>query len=226
LLPFNPLREAAPELLKSFTPTLGLSIGPLKKRYYEGTGALYLRLSNANKRTVLLTTAHVARPPPSFTNTGMSRRRNSQAAEKIVVLGDEGYNNAVMSMLSTVGDLASSIDIWNDSIARLSEPAGEDEEDEETANKLQEYLGPVDNAKKNIEKINKLHSDVTKFRTSPEHRSIGFVLHAEPVIVSDGPHQFTRDWALIELYEEKIDWGSFKGNKVFIGTIFISVPRF
>jgi hypothetical protein len=82
LLSFNPLRDPVPELLKPFTPTLGLSIAPLRTPYYEGTGALYLRVSNANKRTVLLTAAHVARPPPAFANTGMSRRSNSQAAEK------------------------------------------------------------------------------------------------------------------------------------------------
>lgn len=46
----------------------------------------------------------------------------------------------------------------------------------------------------------------------------GFVLHAEPIVVADGPNQFTRDWALIELYRDKIDWSSFTGNKVYIGT--------
>ncbi|KAI9442962.1 hypothetical protein H4582DRAFT_1921557 [Lactarius indigo] len=217
LLPFNPLRDPVPELLKPFTPTLGLSIAPLKTPYYEGTGALYLRLSNADKRTVLLTAAHVARPPPAFTNTGMSRRRNSQATEEIVALGDEGYGKAITSMLSAIGDLASSIDIWNDNIARLPEPADGGDEDEETTEKRQEYLDLVDKAKKKIEKINKFHSDVTRFRTIPAQRIIGFVLHAEPIAVSDGPHKFTRDWALVELYEDKIDWGSFKGNKVYIG---------
>jgi hypothetical protein len=216
LLPFNPLRDPVPELLKPFTPTLGLSIAPLKAPYYEGTGALYLRVSSADKRIVLLTAAHVARPSPAFADAGVSRRRTSQAAEEIIVLGDEGYSKAITSMLSAIGDLASSIDIWNDNIARLPEPAEGEEEDEGTTEKRQEYLDLVDKAKKKIEKINKLHSDVTKFRTTPAQRTIGFVLHAEPIAVSDGPHKFTRDWALIELYEEKINWDSFKGNKVYI----------
>ncbi|KAI0654558.1 hypothetical protein C8Q70DRAFT_516355 [Cubamyces menziesii] len=198
LLPFNPLRDPVPELLKPFTPTLGLSIAPLKTPYYEGTGALYLRVSSANKRIVLLTAAHVVRPPPAFANTGVSRRHNIQAAEEIIALGGDGYSKAITSMLSAIGDLASSIDIWNDNVARLPRPAEGEEEDEEMTEKRQEYLDLVDKAKKKIEKINKLHSSVTRFRTTPAQRTIGFVLHAEPIAVSDGPHKFTRDWALVE----------------------------
>ena len=128
-----------------------------------------LRVSSANKRTVLLTAAHVTRPPPVFANTGMSRRRNSHSVEEIIALGDKGYSKAITSMLSAIGDLASSIDIWGDNIARLPEPAEGEEGDEETTGKRQEYLDLVDKAKKKIEKVNKLHSDVTRFRTTPAH---------------------------------------------------------
>ncbi|KAI6145484.1 hypothetical protein BKA82DRAFT_129538 [Pisolithus tinctorius] len=217
LFPFNPLRDPVPELLKPFTPTLGFSIAPLKTPYYEGTGALYLRVGNADKRTVLLTAAHVARPSPTFADTSVSRMHNSQVAEEIVALGDVGYSNAVTDMLSAIGDLSRSIDVWNDNIARLSEQSAEGEEDEEMAEKRQEYVDLVNKAKKKIEKINKLHNDVTKFWATPKQRVIGFVLHVEPIAVGDEPHQFTHDWALVELYEEKISWDSFKGNKVYVG---------
>ena len=123
--------------------------------------------ARANKRTVLLTAAHVARPPPVFANTGMSRRRNSHSAEEIIALGDEGYSKAITSVLCAVGDLASSIDIWGDNIARLPGPAEGEAEDEEMTGKRQEYLDLVDKAKKKIEKINKLHSDVGLGR--PQH---------------------------------------------------------
>lgn len=225
LLSFDPLRDPVPELLKPFTPTLGLSIAPLRTPYYEGTGALYLRVSNANKRTILLTAAHVARPPPTLANTDMSRRRNSQAAEEIVALGDKGYSNAVTSMLSAIDDLTSSIDIWNDNIARSSEPTESEEEDEETTDKRQEYLDLVDRAKKKIEEINKLHSEVTRFRTTPgaahhrfcpprrTHRRQRWTPPVHPRLGAD------------ELYEEKIDWDSFKGNKIYIGTFSMSGHR-
>ncbi|KAK7032242.1 hypothetical protein VNI00_013200 [Paramarasmius palmivorus] len=192
-LSFDPLRDPVPELLKPFTPTLGLSIASLRMPYFEGTGALYFRVSNANNRTVLLTAAHVVRLPVF----GMTCRHNSQAAEEIVALGYKGYSNAITSMLSTIGDLASSIEIWKDNIARLPEPVEGEDEDEQTVDKRQD--------------------DITKYRTTLAQRTIGSVLHVEPITVSDGPHHFTSDWALIELHEEKIDWKSFKGNQIYIG---------
>lgn len=206
MLLFNPICDPVPELLKPFTPTLGLSIAPLKATYYEGTGALYLRLSSTDKRTVLLIAAHVARPP-TFISRSLPPGCDRPPREEIVALGYEGYNKAITSMLKEISKLARSID----SVAELVKGG-------ETTQTRQAYLDKVDEAKKRIEKISKLHSDVTKFRTIREHRTIGFVLHAEPIAIGNEPHKFICDWALVELYDSKIDWDSFKGNKVYVGT--------
>ena len=69
----NPLEDPVPEFRKSFTPTLGLSIAPLKAPYHEGTGALYYNLGGEENHVVLLTAAHVARPPPDQTNSARER---------------------------------------------------------------------------------------------------------------------------------------------------------
>lgn len=63
MLPFDPFNDSIPEFTKPFTPTPGLAIAPLKRPYYEGTGALYIRENNESGRVLLLTCAHVARPP-------------------------------------------------------------------------------------------------------------------------------------------------------------------
>lgn len=90
-------------------------------------------------------------------------------------------------MLKAISDLVESIQMWNNNIARLHEPAGGQETNEETTERRQEYLGLVDEAKKKIGKINKLHSNVIKCRTLPVQRTIGFVLRTESIAVSDGP---------------------------------------
>ena len=68
-------------------------------------------------------------------------------------------------------------------------------------------------ATRTIDRLHKLYDEVSEFRANPNQRIIGFVLHADP-IKADGPNPFTCDWAFIQLYDEKIDWTTFPGNKV------------
>ena len=68
------------------------------------------------------------------------------------------------------------------------------------------------------EDVNEIHDEVTKHWTTPNLRMVGYVVHAPAIAVDDGPNHFTRDWALIDLYSEKIDWDTFQGNKVYVGT--------
>ncbi|KAF8874483.1 hypothetical protein BD779DRAFT_1703538 [Infundibulicybe gibba] len=215
LLPVKPFTDPIPEFCKAFTPTLGLSIAPLRMTHYEGTGALYFRLSNDDDRVVLLTAAHVARPPPKYANTGISRNTSSQPREEIVALGNMGYRNATNSMMATIRSLALSVAAWKDSIARLGEFV--DGEDAAVTKRRQENEYKTERAMWVVSNLNKLHDEVTKHRTNPEQRIIGRLLHVEPIVVHDGPNGFTRDWAFIEVYRESIDWDTFLGNKVYIG---------
>ena len=221
LFSFDPLVDPIPEFRKAFTPTLGLSIAPLRTPHFEGTGALYFRLNRDDDRVALLTAAHVARPPPEFANTGMSRKGTSQPREEIVALGTMGYRNATNAMMASIDNLAQSITLWDQAVQSLGEPVdGENAAD--TARRL-EIQDEVEQATRMIDSLNKLHDEVTKLRTNPEQRVIGCVLHVEPIAISDGPHRFTRDWAFVQLYKEKIDWATFPGNKVYIGT-FLPYP--
>ncbi|KAG7451365.1 uncharacterized protein BT62DRAFT_927053 [Guyanagaster necrorhizus] len=216
LLPFNPLLDSIPEFRKPFTPTLGLSIAPLKMPHYEGTGALYFHLGkDDDERVVLLTAAHVARPPPAYAYTGMSRLHPRQRHEYIVALGSMGYGNATNAMMTTIGDLARSIEVWNKVISRLGEFVEGEDAAVTDSRKYTRY--DVERATRMIDDLNKFHDEVTKRRTHPNLRIIGFVLHAEPIVVADGPIEFTRDWAFIQLFPEKINWSTFPGNKVYIG---------
>jgi hypothetical protein len=211
LLSFDPILDPVPTLRKPFTTTLGLSIAPLKYPHFEGTAALYFRLGKDDKRTAILTCAHVARPPPVYANTGMTKPR-----EEIVALGNMGYNNAVRAMMVTIRDLLGSIEVSNYALGRLGEPV--EGEDSKVTKRRKDHVSSVAMATKEIKEVNALHDEVTKRRTTPDQRVIGFVLHAEKIEFSVEPHGFTKDWALIELYDEQIDWSTFKGNKVFVGT--------
>ena len=222
-LPFNPRNDPIPEFRKPFTPSLGLAIAPLKTPHHEGTGALYFRLSKDNNRVVLLTAAHTARPPPVYANTGMTHKNCSQPREEIVALGDLGYQEATNALMAAIGDLARSIAVWNKSNTGLGEfVEGENIWDTE---KRRDNQNAIEKATRLIDNLNSLHDEITKRRTNPDKRIIGFILHADPISVSNKPHGFTLDWAFIELYNEKIDWDTFPGNKVYIGMFPHLVPQ-
>jgi hypothetical protein len=100
LLSFDPLLDDVPDLQRSFTAALGLSIAPLKYPHFEGTASLYFRLGKDDKRVAILTCAHIARPPPVYANTGVTCRTTSQAREESIALGNMGYNNSVKAMMA------------------------------------------------------------------------------------------------------------------------------
>ncbi|KAG8899342.1 hypothetical protein FRB99_006773 [Tulasnella sp. 403] len=218
LLDLNPLLNPFPNFRKPFTATPGVAIAPSKTPYYEGTGCLFFRLSSdpADKRVVLLTAAHVARPPPKFTNTGMTWKKPSQPREEVVALGHLAYERATDGIAAKIGLLIRGTEVWGESIPRLREII-EDGEDERAVKRLAEAEQGLADVQEKINGLDELHSNVTKHMTNPSRRTMGFVLHTDPINVSD--EGFTLDWGFIQLYEDKIDWSpaSFKGNKVWVG---------
>lgn len=68
-----------------------------------------------------------------------------------------------------------------------------------------------------IEAPNAIHVEVTIHHTPSDQHVICFTLRGEKMEVFVKPPSFIKGWALIELYDETIDWSIFKGNKVYIG---------
>ena len=126
-----------------------------------------------------------------------------------------------------IGDLVCSIEVWSEVLTRLGDPV--EGENENITEKRMEHVDLIVKAKKEMEKANGLHSEVTKHRTIPEQRVVGFVLHSEKIEVEVEPYNFTKDWALVEIYRDVIDWQAFRGNKIYLGMylflhhIFVSV---
>jgi hypothetical protein len=176
--------------------------------YYEGTGALYLRFSKDDDRVA----AYVARPP-AHSNKG-TRNGTSQPRKDIVALGNMGYVNVTNAIMGTIGDLARSVQLWN-KFVEGEEPA--------VTEKRKDNQREVEKATRMINHLNQLHNEVTKRRTNPDQQIIGSVLHVEPIVVADGPHGYTRDWAFIELHHKRFDWSTFTGNNVYVGTFPISL---
>lgn len=72
-------------------------------------------------------------------------------------------------------------------------------------------------AERTIGTLNKFHSNITRFWSTEDQRILGRVLYSPPISLGTGDKSFTEDWAVVELYREKIDWNKFQGNVMYLG---------
>lgn len=188
--------EGLPALRKPFTPTLDLSITPLKSPYYKGSGGLFLRLSSdeADKRIGLLTCAHVSHPPPLFQNKAYTRRQASHPREDVLLLGTESFNNAVSDILKFIGVSGDHHFLLGVALSKV--PVQEENEAKRITARCDEPLGLINAAKTKIEDANELHNNVTKNFTTTESRVFGFVLHSAKIefsaMGSGAPRQYVQ----------------------------------
>ena len=214
LLDYGSIVDPINDIRSPFTPALGIPIAPKDTPHFEGTGALYLRESSQNERVFLLTAHHVALPPPTHSNKLYMRKSSSQRAQEVVVLGAMAYNTAIEDMMAKIGDQLIFIEKYNRELDLLGEAA----EDNSKAAAMHRVLQDnVTKAEAMIKDFNKFHNQITKHWTTLSQRIFGFVLYSPPISLATGPKQFTEDWALINLYRDKIDWSTFKGNVIYLG---------
>ncbi|KAI6118380.1 hypothetical protein F5141DRAFT_1187254 [Pisolithus sp. B1] len=153
------------------------------------------------------------RDTPYFEGTGALYLRESSQTDRVFVL--------------TARHVALPPPVHPNKLSRHLDAFGEAAEGENprlTATR-QELQGKLAKAQTTIVDIDEFHSEITKNWTLPSQRVIGHILYAPPISVSTGPKQFTEDWAVINLYHEKIDWDGFRGNVVYLGNK-ISVADF
>jgi hypothetical protein len=220
LLSLNPLLDDVPELRKLFSSVLGIPIAPLRYDHCARTGSLLYRFAGDDKRVALLTCAHVARPPPECPNTGKTMANASQPLEEIISPGSRAFDDALKALKADIGSQIRSIAAWGDVLARLGDP--DPNENARVTRRRTEHQLLVDGAKERIEQVTALYNAVQD-RVDASKRVVGFVLHCEPIEAPSGPHRFTKDWAVIELYNDMIDWDTFRGNKVYVGTSLLHV---
>ena len=208
LLSLNPVADDVPEYRKAFSARLGVPIAPLSAPSLEGTGGLYL------------TCAHVVRPLPVFrTNSGMKRVNKSQGKEYMVALGAGGYSRVVGDMMAQIAKLTRDISTFNSQLNLPHISAAKHAEKAEIT-KLTATRGHLD----------ALHTEVTKFRSTPELRIFGWALYSSPIAVDAkvGEIGYTKDWAFVQIDPKMLDLATFEGNKLYFGTSFppFFVPPF
>jgi hypothetical protein len=213
LLPVDPIDGPVPKFRKPFSALLGLPIAPLNTPYYEGTGGLYLKLDSRDDAVALLTCAHVVRPPPVFPdNRGMTLKlaKTGQRKERMVALGYGGYNCAIHGVMDEIARLSRAIETWDLQLARHLQ-----------AKARAQIEALKETAANEIKALTELHGAVTRFRSIPALRTVGWALHSSPIKVNvRAPNRhlgFTADWGLVLVDPNMIDKETFPGNQLYFG---------
>ena len=214
LIDYVPSEDPTADRRGPFTPALGLQIAPKSAPHFEGTGGLYLCEGGKENRTFLLTARHVVLPPRSYRNTLYTHNNKSQPRREVILLGDKACQDVLESTMLDIGrqalllrsykyDLEGFVTVEGDGAA----PAKAREGLEHQINETEELIGT----------LNKFHSTVTTSWRTPRQRILGHVVYAPPISVHTGAGCHTEDWALVELYRDKINWTGFKGNVLRLG---------
>ena len=217
-LPHVSSEDPTAEMQIPFTSALGLQIACKEYAHLEGTGCLYLREGGGSDRVFLLTVRHVALPkgsPEAASNTLYHRKNHSMPRLDILQLGYNAYEDALKTILKQIDRHKYMASHHGEELAHLGEYV-EDEDPKTTStrekkkHRLEEEIGLKARA-------SDFHSQVTKSWSSVTQRVLGHVVYSPPISLSTGVHEFTEDWALIELDRDRIDWNTFQGNVIHLG---------
>ena len=225
-------RSVGPKLLKSIsstnptasvcgplTPALGLPIAARATSYAEGTGALYISEGHDSEKVYVLTARHVVFPPNAGSNELYNRKqiRHWHPRREVILPGPKAFQTMLKSTTVEIGERKIMVDLYNEQLEDLQ--GGDQEEEEEEERHWLTIQGELNNAEAAIGALNQFHDKATKYWSEESLRVIGHVAYSPPITVGAGAEHYTEDWALIELDRNKIDWDSFKGNAVDLGTV-------
>lgn len=91
-----------------------------------------------------------------------------------------------------------------------------DKEDAEA--ELNQVLPQLEEARKAIGALEKLHADVSADWKKEQNRILGYVVLSPPICQGVGEEGFTEDWAVIEIDNSKVSLTNFVGNVMDLGT--------
>ncbi|KAI0001528.1 hypothetical protein BJV74DRAFT_944493 [Russula compacta] len=201
-------RSAGPKLLKSvsstnatagirgpLTPTLGLRIAAQATSYSEGTGALYISEGHNSDKVYILSARHVVFPPNAGNNELFNHMNVTWRRRKVLLLGPKAFQTLLKSTMVEIGTWQISIGSYEQGLAGL----------------------PDDDKEHRPEFEDCLKKEVAAW-SEESQRVLGHIAYSPPITVGTGAEQYTEDWALIELDRNKINWDSFKGNVIDLGS--------
>ncbi|KIY61238.1 hypothetical protein CYLTODRAFT_234704 [Cylindrobasidium torrendii FP15055 ss-10] len=213
VLTANPVAQA----VEPFATTLGLPICSADAPHFQGSGGFFFVDAQHPGKVFLVTARHALFPPNFSSNEPYDARLSSQAAKKVLFLGDAALKKSIEAIQSEIGGKQVIISQLE---ARMQDIEGQDDEDAEQG--MLDILRSKEKARKAITALNELLQDVRRDWDSPmADHTIGYVVFSPRLGFSVGTGEDTEDWAVIEVDRARVDNTNFVANCIDLGT---SIP--
>lgn len=221
------IRSAGPKLLPSVYPSnpivevnhplthaLGLPIFAQATPLAAGTGGFFMAEGGDSNKLLLVTARHVVLPPKQTPNDKFEPKTTGQPRFDVLLLTDKAYEDYLESIKAKIGNHASMVE---DGKARLDGVKGRD--DKEAVEEREAAQRIMDNGDKAMDALYLFHNDVKKHWDTQAKRVLGHVVSSPPIRLGAGSadEQYTEDWAIIEIDDDKIDRATFPGNVLELG---------
>ena len=223
-------RSASPRLLKSvssanatadvrgpLTPALCLRIAARITPHIEGTGAVYVSEGRNSDKVYVLCARHVVLPGSAGNNELYKLANTSQPRREILLLGHEAFQTLLKSTMGKIGEHKIMVDYYRQQLNGVDtvEAVIEGDDGAEERTKIE---GKLMEEEQSIKALNEFHDEITKYWSEDGQRVLGHIAFSPPITFDTGAEGYTEDWAFIELDRNKIDWNTFKGNVIDLGT--------
>ncbi|KAN0072157.1 hypothetical protein V8E54_009886 [Elaphomyces granulatus] len=156
---------------------------------------------------------HITPLDAPFSNDKFDRNTNKPRSN-VLLLGDKAYTSLLTSIRDKIGQHGIVVE---DGKRRIKAVEGQD--DEECNAEREEAQSQVDTAEKAIKALYTLFKDVEKNWATTDSRVLGHVVYSPPILLGAGTpdEQYTEDYAIIKVDDDKIDRTKFNGNAIYLG---------
>ena len=134
-------------------------------------------------------------------------------------MGDPAFKNYLASIQAHILSLIDTIDVIEKKITTLTFRVQHGIDLPQSQLTLIGLMAERDKLRTKISTLKALFKDIRKHCGKIEQRIIGHVVWAPPIGVGVAPHQYTRDFCVVQLYKEKFI--NLLGNVLSLGAVLI-----
>lgn len=144
--------------------------------------------------------------------------RTSQPHHEVILPGPQAFQTMLESTMVEIEEQKFTVDHDNRKLKDFNGGVKDEFDGGDDEAKLKIIQRRLKRAEEAVKALIQFHNEITKYWSQESSRVIGHVAFSSSVTVSNSAERYSEDWALIELDRDKIDWDSFPGNLVDLGT--------